>query len=197
MDIFSEIIKLLPLSMLKQALFINKTWSLLTVNQVENIINGKINPFQYFKLFQHSINKPIPINTPGIFFPNRLRLPLAAFNLEDGCLTINNKHEPRINNKEFIDFCHFRQANHLSDVFYFKSLNYDRYDCIVWAYIGKLDKYFIYFKAKCSDNDYKPKGRGSFAYSEDWTTLWNTYVSDVDQKQLLKYNGLDKFRIKL
>ena len=64
-----------------------------------------------------------------------------------------------------------------------------------WLLIARTSKYYICFMSSCSYSVFWPDNidrfvtGGTFAYHEDWKTLWNMYLTRDDRNDLLELTG--------
>lgn len=171
-DVTYHICYYLTIQDLLKAQFINKTFYHNVIIYLTRIVNGNINPHDYFTI----------THTPFADFD----YPLSAFLCEEGEWQINNQDWT----KASALFC--QQLLKQYHVYFYRV---GEHDSDSWIIIGQSDTYYIYFEASCDYTGFDCRGGGDFYYHTDWTYLWNMCITDCCRKLMLKYYGYDQFKL--
>lgn len=167
-DIILEICQYFNVKELMCVSKINKLFNHTSYKLINNIINGKINPNQYF-------------NMAGFSMDN-FNYPINCLYDNEGDWSINNKDYNKIN---IIDI-------NIEEIYFYQNGENDE---MQWIIIGKSSDYFIYFTAGCDYTGFDCQGGGELCYSKEWSILWNMYISDCDRKLMLKHYGYQIFKL--
>ncbi len=174
-DMVFEICHYFNLKKLLALRYVNKLFNRVCKKFIKSIIHGKITPQKYFNM--------IGFNIVDFDYP------ITSFILDNGDWYINNNNIAK-NNWLLQNF---------NEIYFYQVGSSDGEP---WIIIGKSGNYYVYFTASCDYSDksrfssgFDCQGGGEFCYHQDWTTLWNMYVSDCNRKLMLKYYGLELFKV--
>ena len=137
-----------------------------------NILDGNINPAEYFEYIGESIDIQKEFEYP-----------------------INECESWEINNSRTVtddDLSLVRQLVYApySETYY---LQVGAHDEQSWIICAKSGEYYIHFEAGCDYTGFGCQGYGNFNYSKDWKTLWNGYMTKDARDTLLIANGYIQF----
>ena len=141
-----------------------------------NILTGDINPKEYFGYIG-----------PMLDFKKCFDYPIDSFGLE-GSWEMNNS---KTITKENIEF--FKQLIYspYDEIYYLQD---GRNDHKGWYIYAKVGEYYIHFEASCDFTGFCCRGDGgSFGYSTEWKTLWNSYMKKNSRDALLMANDYKEF----
>ena len=86
--------------------------------------------------------------------------------------------------KENIEFCKKLIYLPYDEIYY---LQEGQSDGDPWYIYAKVGEYYIHFEASCDYTGFHCQG-GSFSYSTEWKTLWNSYMTKNSRDALLIAN---------
>ena len=149
----------------------NKLFNRVCTQKINDVENGKIDPDQYFNM--------------------------SGFNMDDFNYPINSMLDnvgdwginPKSSTKELSSVINM---NNINKIYFYRV---GECDGDSWIIVGKSDNYYFYFDASCDYTGFDCQGGGEFCYNENWTVLWNMYISDRDRKLLLDYYGYHTFKL--
>lgn len=168
-DIVYEISHYFNLKELLTVGLTNKLFNQVSHQHIDHIINGTINPADYF-------------NMPGLNMDD-FDYPIESMLRGDGYWEVNHQSAT----KELLDV----KMN--DDHIYFYRVGEN--DGAAWIMIGKSAHYYFCFEASCDYTGFDCQGGGSLCYHQDWSVLWNRYMTDCHRRLLLDYYGYRIFKL--